>query len=161
MPLYDGVTTRKQRDAIYWLCMKPYATVPAIGEKAGISYNSLPDMLNRACKITTRGEFFLEKGYIEMPNQMPYSHKASVRKCLNLWQSNPLASMREVAYHTGYSYKGVGIHIIKTYKYFGFTGDNVDAMQFYRLAFYEHMGWFDVARLQHDAQEQFPLVEVA
>ena len=161
MPIYDGVTTRKQRDAIYWMCMNPYATVPAIGEKAGISYNSLPDMLYRACKLTTRADFFMAKGYINLPDKMPYSHMKPVRQVLDVWHSNPLASMRDVAYHTGYSYSGVGMLIMRTYEYFGFTGDNVDAAQFYRLGFYEHMGWFDVARLQRDAQEQFPLVEVA
>ena len=161
-----------QREVMYNLYMSPLENNKYIYERAfsveDTMYKGLHNVIARNTGmddfVVSRMTLFTELGYIT-PTPL-YSEYEPLRKLTQaLSQRDYLfANHATLARVTGYAKNYVNTLIRRLYDYHGMPVDYNDdtSTQYRRLQFYAHVGWFDVARLQRDAQVQYAelIVEV-
>ena len=153
-PLFPRGITLAKRDVLYHLYMNPFASRRDIVELAGCNLSMYDYSVRTVFGTTSRIAIFTTLGYINI-GYVTKKQWGSQFDIVSDWKSHPGDSLKTVADRLGISESAINSAVHRMYERNGYDQMPLARSNFKQLAFYWWMHWFDVPRLQSDAQQQY------
>ena len=154
--LFPATVTEDRLKILYQLYLNPLGSISDIAAAAHCNRALYRYALNNCQGHTSRAVWFNSLGYINIPRlgRLKTSHKR-LYKIISDWKQYPGATYKEIADRTGLTPGTVLEYRKQLYTHFGYKASNYNSMAYPQLGFYWYMGWFDLPRLQDDAQKAY------
>ena len=153
-PLFPRGITLAKRDVLYHLYMNPFASRRDIVELAGCNLSMYDYSVRTVFGTTSRIAIFTTLGYINI-GYVTKKQWGSQFDIVSDWKAHPGDSLKTVADRLGVSESAINSAVHRMYERNGYDQMPLARSNFKQLAFYWWMHWFDVPRLQSDAQQQY------
>ena len=154
--LFPATVTEDRLKILYQLYLNPLGSISDIAAAAHCNRALYRYALNNCQGHTSRAVWFNSLGYINIPRlgRLKTSH-TRLYKIISDWKQYPGATYKEIADRTGLTPATVLEYRKQLYTHFGYKASDYNSMAYPQLGFYWYMGWFDLPRLQDDAQKAY------
>lgn len=153
--LFPATATESQVRILYELYKNPLGSRRSITNAAHCAIDTYAQTLQRCQGHISRELWFDSLGYIKITLRGTFrSSNKRLDKILRDWREHPGTTYNETADRLGLTPTSVIEYQKQIYKILGYKATKF-SRAYGRLGLYWYMGWFDLPRLQEDAQKAY------